>query len=87
MHRRLFATVLTLGLLTATAAIAAPRTVEIGLYLTDIAAIDERAETYVAEFDVISRWNDPARAFTPTAGEELPRLYVGAAATDFVTTS
>ena len=35
-----------------------PRTVEIGLFLIDVSSIDERAETYTGEFDVITRSRD-----------------------------
>jgi len=64
----------------AAAAVAPPRVMEIGLFLTDITGLDERAETFTADFDVIVRWRDPARTFTPAPGEEVPRLYVDAAA-------
>ncbi len=64
----------------AAAAAAPPRVMEIGLFLTDITDLDERAETFTADFDVIARWQDPARAFIPAPGEEVPRLYVAAAA-------
>ncbi len=77
---------LVIGLLVANAAAAAPRTVEVGVYLVDITAIDELAETYSAEFDVIARWRDPVRAFTPVEGEELPRLLVGPEAATYLDT-
>lgn len=79
MRPVLFLCVLVL-LLPAIAGAAPPRLVKVGLFLTDIAGLDERAETYTAEFDVIARWQDPARAFTPVAGEEIPRLHVNEAA-------
>lgn len=61
-----------------------PRKVEVGLFLIDIAGIDERAETYSAEFDVIARWRNPELAFEPGPGEEIPRLLTGKAAADIL---
>lgn len=62
----------------------APRQVEVGLFLIDVARIDERAETYSAEFDVIARWRDPELAFEPGPGEEIPRLLIGKDAADIL---
>lgn len=71
---------LLLVLLAATTALGQPKDVEIGLFLVDISALDERLEVYTAEFDVIARWQHAELAFTPAPGEEIPRLIVGPAA-------
>ena len=60
------------------------KTVEIGLFLIDISSIDERAETYTGEFDVIARWNNPDLAYEPVEGEEIPRLYTGTQALEIL---
>jgi len=60
------------------------KTVEVGLFLIDISSIDERAETYTGEFDVIARWNDPDLAYEPVEGEEIPRLYTGTQALEIL---
>ena len=73
-----------LVLLIASAAHAQPRDVELGLFLVDITALDERNEIYTAEFDVIARWQHPRAAFTPAPGEEVPRLFVGPAAETYL---
>jgi hypothetical protein len=45
-----------------TVAAAAPNTASIGLYVVDIAQINERENTFHIELDVISSWIDPDRA-------------------------
>ena len=64
-----------------------PRVVAVGLFLVDISALDERTETYTAEFDVITRWKDPMRAFEPQPGEEIPRLLIGSEAVAYLDSS
>jgi hypothetical protein len=71
---------LTLVALPVSAATSPIKTVEIGLFLIDISTIDERLENFTCEFDVITRWRDPALAFTPVEGEDIPRLFTGAQA-------
>jgi len=63
---------------------AAPRTIELGLYLVDITDIDQRQETFGAEFDVIARWTHPAAAYAPAPGEAVPRLIAGPPAFAFL---
>ena len=53
---------------------------EVGIYLIEIAGLDERAGTLTAEFDVVTRWQDPARAWTVTAGASDRRLFLDDAA-------
>lgn len=58
--RALFLSLLVLGL--PAAASAQPDTARIGLYVVDIAQINERENTFHIELDVISSWVDPERA-------------------------
>lgn len=52
-----------------------PVRVELGLYLIDVTSFDQRENTFGIELDVVSRWRDPRRGFTPDAGEPAFRLY------------
>jgi hypothetical protein len=61
-----------------------PRVVEVGLFLIDIANLDEHGETYTAEFDVIARWQNSALVFEPAPDEEIPRLLTGDEAVAFL---
>ena len=49
---------------------------EIGLFLIEITGIDELAGTFTAEFDVVSRWQDPARAWPVPADAPDRRTFV-----------
>jgi hypothetical protein len=48
---------------------ARPAVTELGLYLVDVTRIDEVTNTFEVELDVVQRWQDPRRAFTPAEGE------------------
>jgi len=48
---------------------ARPAVTELGLYLVDVTRIDEVENTFEVELDVVQRWHDPRRAFTPGEGE------------------
>lgn len=74
----------TIAVTPAVAEVAAPRVVEVGLFLIDIANLDEQNETYAAEFDVIARWKNTELAFNPRPDEEIPRLLTGSEASDFL---
>ncbi len=49
---------------------------EIGLFLIEITDIDELAGTFTAEFDVVSRWQDPERAWLVPADAPDFRTFV-----------
>lgn len=49
---------------------------EVGVYLIEISDLDERAGTLTAEFDVVTRWQDPARAWTVPADASDRRLFL-----------
>jgi len=75
--RFLFFCALCAGLLAGSPVVAQPaHDVEIGLFVIDITDLDERASTFTAEIDVVSRWHDPARAFVPEPGAPAQRIFI-----------
>lgn len=57
-----------------------PDEAEVGLFLIEISRIDELANTFSAEFDVVTRWRDPARVWTPGPGEPDVKVFIDDAA-------
>ena len=52
------------------------REAEVGIYLVEITGLDERAGTLTAELDVVTRWQDPVRAWTVPADAPDRRLFL-----------
>lgn len=58
------------------------RTAEVGLFLVHITDLDQATGTFTAEFDVVSRWRDPARAWDVPPGAPDRRVFLDGAAED-----
>ena len=46
-------------------------------FVVDITSFNQQENTFVAELDVVTRWQDPRRAFEPGAGEPDYRVFRG----------
>jgi len=57
-----------------------PIPVELGVFVVDITSLNEQNSTFQIEVDIISRWTDPTRAFTPAEGEPTQFTLVADAA-------
>jgi hypothetical protein len=57
-----------------------PITVDVGIRILGITAIDELHGIYTAEIDGYASWQDPRMAFDPAPGEAPERVYLGRAA-------
>ena len=77
-------TLVVAAVLPATAGTAAPRRVEMGIFVVDITDINERAGTFTAEFDVVARWQDPESGFDATAEGHGVRTRMGDRADAFL---
>jgi hypothetical protein len=56
--------------------------VALGIFLIDITNFNQQENTFEVELDVVTRWQDPQRAFTPPAGQPAWRIYRNNAASE-----